>query len=549
MTVPRNIKKVCSRVGLALVLLLGIWLVGLILLEVVAVMLVPHWLKNPWLVFIMNDIPLYLLGFPVLLLVLARVPNGPRAPRPKVKFGVGKLLLCLLFSLGVAYIVNYVSLFFTEVVFNGMLPSGGALDDLLGANDPWATFVFGVCVPAFGEEFIFRYLLRRKLRGAADKTFILISGLTFGLFHAYFSQMAYAFILGMVLAWMYTITENMLWPIALHFLFNFIGGVFAPMAAENTALMVVMGIVVIACIALAFVLFFVCRRWAYATMLPPSEAGWGFKPASEKTRRRQAEVFANADPAVMALYGLHREPCPGLPYGAYTPQPYAYGVAPFAYPAYQGQAAPATQALMQWPPPAYPQTGYPPQPEAFPAQQPGMPHWQQAPPADAYYYPPAGQAPPAHEPPAATAWQQPAQPGYAPPSAAAFPVQQQWQQAPPGAYYPPTGQAPPAYEPPPAAGWQQPTYGTWPQAAAPQQPLHLRPYPGTPGFWYVYQPLAATWVPPAPDPWSGMAQQPILIVSQKASSLGLWLGNAGMISYLVVSVLKTLLIFIGSLVA
>ena len=63
---------------------------------------------------------------------------------------------------------------------------------------------------------------------------ILFSGFMFGLFHGNFSQFAYAMFLGMFFGFIYIKTKNIMYPIILHFLTNFMGSMVPMLVMDNT---------------------------------------------------------------------------------------------------------------------------------------------------------------------------------------------------------------------------------------------------------------------------------------------------------------------------
>jgi hypothetical protein len=99
------------------------------------------------------------------------------------------------------------------------------VNDIIKNSPTWMVF-FATCICApFGEELIFRKLLLDRTRGYGETASILLSGLLFGLFHGNLFQFFYAFILGMILAYIYLRSGKYLWCVAMHAVINFIGSV------------------------------------------------------------------------------------------------------------------------------------------------------------------------------------------------------------------------------------------------------------------------------------------------------------------------------------
>jgi hypothetical protein len=80
---------------------------------------------------------------------------------------------------------------------------------------------------------LFRKLLIDRTRGYGDTIAILLSGLLFGLFHGNLFQFFYAFLVGMVLAYVYTRTGRYLPCVAMHAAINFMGSVVTPLLSRR----------------------------------------------------------------------------------------------------------------------------------------------------------------------------------------------------------------------------------------------------------------------------------------------------------------------------
>lgn len=424
MTEARSPKKVCARLGMGLFLMMLCWLVAMYVAQLALMTWAPHLLQSMWVIWMLNDLPLYAVGLPVFLLVLRTVPDGPPAQRQKMQLKPWQLLLILIFCFGATYLFNFASVLvqmLLQWLATGQISElNSNLEALVGGGSMLANFLFGVCVPALGEEFIFRYTIRRKMRGCADSTYIFFNGFVFALFHASLSQMLYAFVIGALFAWLYVITDNIWLPVALHFIINLFGIILAPLADGNQMATILMGGFVILMIIGAIIIFGVCFSWVSRTFAPPQEAGWPYRAKAHRV------VYPYAYPQQQQGYGYPPQGYGYAPQGGYAP--------PYAPPPPYAPGQPAGQA----PPPAAPG-----QPTGQPPQQPGG------------YGAPAQAAP---------------QYGYAQP---VYPQ-------PPPAYpqpssgYPTPGGAPPYAEYPPAQPLPQYYMAPGPQPRIPRQPGAVR---------------------------------------------------------------------------
>ena len=110
-----------------------------------------------------------------------------------------------------------------------MLLSPGSVDlvaNLTTAAGPSLEMViaFAVLAPVF-EELVFRKILVDRVLPYGEWPAILFSGITFGLFHGNLTQFFYAALLGMILAYVYIRTGNILYTMGIHACVNCLGGV------------------------------------------------------------------------------------------------------------------------------------------------------------------------------------------------------------------------------------------------------------------------------------------------------------------------------------
>lgn len=321
-TKARRAVSVCSRLGLAALSMFVVWQVA----GSVAIFLVQRhmpWVitDTSWGLLLLNDAALYLLGLPAFLLVWRTIPAGPAQParRPAFKLNIGRVLLLLVMCLGTMYIFNIVTLLFTsfiEVFRQGSNPG----NDMLSKTTLLTRFIFVAIVPGLGEEFIFRYLLRRKLEGAGDKIYIFLSGLLFGIFHGNFSQIFYAMAVGMVFAWIYLRTGKIWVTMLLHFLVNLVGAVLLVEIVEYDVALMVVGLLMLGCIGGAIAMFCINIKKEWRAMQPPTEPGWPYKAPKPEVR------FAPYPPYYPGAYY-------GAPYYApYYPPAVPYPYNPYAQP-------------------------------------------------------------------------------------------------------------------------------------------------------------------------------------------------------------------------
>ena len=183
----------------------------------------PEWLEDTTISLILAVLPLYLIGMPVLIAVVKRMPG--EAPVKK-SITPGQFILALLMCYTLMYGGNLVGVLITTVV--GVLKGSAVQNTIMtvatGSN-MFVTFIYMVICAPILEEYIFRKLIVDRTVKYGEGVAIVLSGLMFGLFHGNLNQFAYAFLLGGFLAFMYVKTGNLKITIGLHMCINFMGAV------------------------------------------------------------------------------------------------------------------------------------------------------------------------------------------------------------------------------------------------------------------------------------------------------------------------------------
>ena len=219
----KSMKKSFS--GLGLRFLIGTLIIYAVQIAVVGVvgMVKPEWLDNTTINLILAVLPLYLIGMPVLI-ALVKQMSGEAPVKKSMK--PGQFILALIMCFALMYCGNLVGTLITTVV--GTL-KGSAVDNALMTyateSNMTVTFIYMVICAPILEEYIFRKLIVDRTVKYGQGVAIVLSGLMFGLFHGKLNQFAYAFLLGIFLAFLYVKTGNLKITIGLHMCINFMGAV------------------------------------------------------------------------------------------------------------------------------------------------------------------------------------------------------------------------------------------------------------------------------------------------------------------------------------
>ncbi len=181
-------------------------------------------LKNPAFSMCLSMGCMYLVGFPIYLLILRRIPvqQEPERSRP---LSPGTLMIFLVMCMGVMEAGNLIGTLLMMVV-SAVLerPIENQVVSMVTSGSLVLNLLFSIVVAPIFEELMFRKFLIDRIRSFGDRTAILASGVLFGMIHGNFYQFFYACGLGMLLAYLYLRTGRVRYTIGLHMAINFLGG-------------------------------------------------------------------------------------------------------------------------------------------------------------------------------------------------------------------------------------------------------------------------------------------------------------------------------------
>ncbi len=230
-------RKAYSRLGVAVAVLFGVYLVSSYVLVFASAFFLPNLYVQWWFSWVLNLVPLYLFALPSFYLVLRKVDRGAHDTRyasggflyEKPKFHVGHFCLFALICFGLMYIGslmgNRLMSWMSQVMGYDYENNLNSLAD----NSPWWMLLLGtVIIAPIGEELMFRKLFIDRARRYGDGMAIILSALLFALFHGNFFQFFYAFMVGLVMAYVYTLTGKLYWSVGLHMFMNFMGMMVIP---------------------------------------------------------------------------------------------------------------------------------------------------------------------------------------------------------------------------------------------------------------------------------------------------------------------------------
>lgn len=257
----KNTKKLFSKIGFLYLAGTIIMIASQLIFYNVIALIAPKLVTNYDGSLLAYMLPMYLVGVPITIFLICRIPSDP-VPEKK-KMSVGKWIMTFVMCYACMYVCNVIGLIITNII--GILKNGSvqnAMADIATTANPLTTFFIAViCAPVI-EEIIFRKLLVDRVSKYGEKVAILLSGFMFGLFHANLNQFVYAFALGCFFAFIYTRTRNLLYVVTLHMGINFIGSVLGSIMLEQTGTIIftIYTLLMLAMIVTGIVLLIVNRK-------------------------------------------------------------------------------------------------------------------------------------------------------------------------------------------------------------------------------------------------------------------------------------------------
>lgn len=229
--VLKSAKKQFSKLGL--MFFLGTIVIFAAQFGVMAIVqaFVPAWLDDPNISLMLSIVPMYLIGMPILILLVKRLPaQTPEQHSMKA----GHFLIALVMAFCVMYVSNIIGTIITTVL--GMLkqaPVDNVIMDVATSTSLVVNFIYMVICAPILEEFVFRKLIVDRTVRYGQGVAVLLSGLMFGLFHGNLNQFMYAFTLGLLLAFLYVKTGRIKYTIGIHMIINFIGSIISVLLVKG----------------------------------------------------------------------------------------------------------------------------------------------------------------------------------------------------------------------------------------------------------------------------------------------------------------------------
>ncbi len=159
-------------------------------------------------------------GLPFVIYLAAKKESFSDLVRTK-KFGFGVSLMIVLAGGGICLALNFPSLFLGDLIESAGLEPG--YSETPPVKDLFSGIVYfvGVAVmPAIFEEFAFRGVILGSLRKYGKWFALIVSSVIFGLMHMNATSILFATLAGLVMGYVYLLTDNIWVGAGIHFMNN-----------------------------------------------------------------------------------------------------------------------------------------------------------------------------------------------------------------------------------------------------------------------------------------------------------------------------------------
>lgn len=181
--------------------------------------------------YLVSFFPLYLIAFPVLLLIIKKLPKDDM---DKKNIDIFTLIQYFCMCISIMYIGNVIGTGLSSIIggFFGKT-SNNNLAEIIMNTDMTGTIIFVVLLGPVMEEIVFRKILIDRTVKYGERNAMFLSALLFALFHMNLFQFFYAFGIGLIFAYIYIKSRRIEYSIAFHMIINFMGSVLAVQVAKN----------------------------------------------------------------------------------------------------------------------------------------------------------------------------------------------------------------------------------------------------------------------------------------------------------------------------
>ena len=185
-------------------------------------------LGDPYYIFGLQVIAMYLIALPIFLLLVNKMTGKatPSFVTGNDPFGIDEFAVLFFICTAALIFGGSISSAFTEMLSRILGHTvENSTSDLIANSPLWLVIAIAVIVGPIVEELIFRKVLIDRLSQFGVRYAIVVSAVSFGIFHGNFNQVFYATVLGLLLGYIYARSGRVIYSMVMHILINFFGTV------------------------------------------------------------------------------------------------------------------------------------------------------------------------------------------------------------------------------------------------------------------------------------------------------------------------------------
>ncbi len=167
---------------------------------------------------------MYVITYPIFRSLTKHLPRRDKSE--KERLGFLEFIGIFIVTQGVMLVGSVIATLVNELISEYFgITVEDETSELIMNSPLWLVILVVVIIGPIFEELIFRKTYVDAIGKYSSSLAIFISGASFALFHGNITQAIYTFGAGLILAWVYTKTKNIVYPIIIHMLINFFGSV------------------------------------------------------------------------------------------------------------------------------------------------------------------------------------------------------------------------------------------------------------------------------------------------------------------------------------
>lgn len=235
----KDIRKAYNRLGLGMLAYMMICQLLPLVPDFLIKAYVPNLYNFSWYGILRSELIQFLIALPIAVMIM-KSAKAPRIPLQKKRLTIGKFISYLFLSIGLMFLFNLVGMALNEwiSIIKGS-PAANIVEQSISSSSLLQLIVTTVILAPIGEELLFRKFIYESVGAFGEKAYVLTSAATFMLMHGNVIQYPYAFVVGLVFAWIYLKTGSLWNTILLHAVVNAIGGVLPFLGMDKEVFIIV----------------------------------------------------------------------------------------------------------------------------------------------------------------------------------------------------------------------------------------------------------------------------------------------------------------------